>query len=44
VSVHLTFLYIFAPSMFAVHELRVKKSAVRVLLLHSVKETGLWSR
>ncbi len=32
-SVHLTFLYIFATSMFAVHKLRVKKSAVRVLLL-----------
>ncbi len=43
-SVHLTFLYIFAPSMFAVHELWVKKSVVRVLLLHSVEDTSLWSR
>jgi hypothetical protein len=29
--------------MFAVHKLRVEKSVVRVLLLHYVEETGLWS-
>jgi hypothetical protein len=39
----LMFLYTFAPSMLAVHRLRVEKSDVRVLLLHFVQETGLWS-
>jgi len=29
--------------MFVVHKLQVKKSVVRVLLLHAVEETGLWS-
>jgi hypothetical protein len=42
-SMRLTFLYIFAPLMFAVHKFRVEKTAVRVLLLHSVEETGMWS-
>jgi len=36
--VYLRFLYIFTPSMFAVHKFRVKKSAVKILLLHSVEE------
>jgi hypothetical protein len=36
--------YIFeSPSMFAVHQFRVKKSAVKMILLHLVEETGLWS-
>jgi hypothetical protein len=29
--------------MFAVHKLRVKKSVIMVLLLHSIEETSLWS-
>jgi hypothetical protein len=36
------FVYI-RTSMFVVHKLRIKKSDVRVLLLHSVEEIGLWS-
>ncbi len=41
--VYLRFLYIFTPSMFATHQFRVKESAIRMILLHLVEETGLWS-
>jgi hypothetical protein len=41
--VYLRFLYIFTPSMFAVHQFWIRKSVVRMILLHLVEETCLWS-